>query len=173
VLTHLRQQVERLASSELNPRRTAAAIALGVFLSFSPFLGLQILLGLALAFAFRLSRVAVLVGLCANLPWIMVPWYVLTTGAAAAIIGVSSPTAVDLSAELLSVSIFDLAFLQRTGMIATGLLWPFLLGPTTGALVLGAAAYFISFRALSRRNQRLAGSATDADSSSGLAGDAQ
>ena len=172
MLTHLRQQVDRLASSELDPRRTAAAIALGVFLSFSPFLGLQILLGLAVAFAFRLSRVAVLVGLCANLPWIMVPWYVLTTGAAAAVIGVPS-TAAGLSADLLSVSIFDVAFLQRTGMVATGLLWPFLLGPTTGALVLGAGAYVVSVRALSRRNQRLAKSAPEADSSAGLAGDAQ
>jgi uncharacterized protein len=171
VLTSLRQRLDRLASSELDPRRTAAAIALGVFLSFSPFLGLQIVLGLALAFAFRLSRVAVLVGLCANLPWIMVPWYVLTTGAAAAVIGVSNATAVDL--DLSSVSLFDLAFLQRTGVMATGLLWPFLLGPTTGALVLAVAAYFVSFRMLARRNHRLAATAPDAASSAGLARDAE
>lgn len=171
MLTSLRQRLDRLASSELDPRRTAAAIALGVFLSFSPFLGLQIVLGVALAFAFRLSRVAVLVGLCANLPWIMVPWYVLTTGAAAAVIGVSNATAVDL--DLSSVSLFDLAFLQRTGVMATGLLWPFLLGPTTGALVLAVAAYFVSFRMLARRNHRLAATAPDAASSAGLARDAE
>jgi uncharacterized protein len=173
VLTHLRHRLDRLASSELDPRRTAAGIALGVFLSFSPFLGLQILLGLALAFAFRLSRVAVLVGLCANLPWIMVPWYVLTTGAAAAVIGVSTATAVDLSVGLLSVPIFDLAFLERTGVVATGLFWPFLLGPTTGALLLAVAAYFISFRMLSRRNHRLAVASPNADPSAGLPSDAE
>src|SRR5688572_9513272 len=57
----------RLAESRDTPRRTAAAFALGVFLSFSPFLGLQIVTGLTLAIALRLSRVATLVGLCVNL----------------------------------------------------------------------------------------------------------
>ena len=87
VLSNIRHRLDRLASSDLDPGRTAAAIALGVFLSFSPFLGLQILLGLGAAFAFRLSRVAVLIGLCANLPWIMLPWYTLTTAMAAAAMG--------------------------------------------------------------------------------------
>ena len=35
------------------PVRTAAAFALGVFFSFSPFLGLQIVLSMLLAFALR------------------------------------------------------------------------------------------------------------------------
>ena len=171
MLTHVRQRLDRLASSELDPRRTAAGIALGVFLSFSPFLGLQILLGLALAFAFRLSRVAVLVGLCANLPWIMVPWYVLTTGAAAAVIGVSNP--VGVQSALFSAPILDLAIVDRTSALATGLFWPFLLGPTTGALVLALAAYFVSFRMLSRRNHRLAVASPNADPSADLPRDAE
>ena len=37
----------------------------------------------------RLSRVVVLIGLCANLPWIMVPWYTLTTVTAAAAMGIA------------------------------------------------------------------------------------
>jgi uncharacterized protein (DUF2062 family) len=173
VLTHVRQRLDRLASSELDPRRTAAGIALGVFLSFSPFLGLQILLGLALAFAFRLSRLAVLVGLCANLPWIMVPWYVLTTGAAAAVIGVSNPVGVPSNGELFSAPILDLAIVDLTTALATGLFWPFLLGPTTGALVLALAAYFVSFRMLSRRNHRIAVASPNADPSADLPRDAE
>jgi uncharacterized protein (DUF2062 family) len=162
VLQKIRHQLDRLAATEVDPARTAAAIALGVFLSFSPFLGLQIVLGLAAAFAFRLSRVAVLVGLCANLPWIMVPWYMLTTAAAASVIGVSTPTWVELSGGLFSVPIYDAAFLEYTGDIATGFLWPFLLGPTVGAIVLAVAAYFVSFSVLVRRRRRLE---PDADSS--------
>ncbi len=171
---NLRQRLDRLAASELDPGRTAAAIALGVFLSFSPFLGLQIVLGLAAAFAFRLSRVAVLVGLCANLPWIMVPWYALTTTAAAAVIGTSTPIAAELNAELFGISILSAAFWDRTGAIAAGLFWPFLLGPTAGALVLAAVAYVVSFRMLARRRQRRDGSsAAEAAASVGLAGDAE
>lgn len=171
---NLRQRLDRLAASELDPGRTAAAIALGVFLSFSPFLGLQIVIGLAAAFAFRLSRVAVLVGLCANLPWIMVPWYMLTTAAAASVIGTSTVINADFDAGLLSVPIFNLAFWDRTSAAASGLFWPFLLGPTVGALVLAVAAYFVSFRMLSRR-RRSPGRppAPDADPSAGSAGDAE
>lgn len=151
VLQKIRHHLDRLAATELDPARTAAAIALGVFLSFSPLLGLQILIGLGAAFAFRLSRVAVFVGLCANLPWIMVPWYVFTTAAAAAVIGVSSPISAEVTAGMFEVSIFDLAFLSRTSAIAAELFWPFLLGPTTGALILAAVAYVVSFNLLSRR----------------------
>lgn len=179
---NLRQRLDRLAASELDPGRTAAAIALGVFLSFSPFLGLQIVLGLGAAFAFRLSRVAVLVGLCANLPWIMVPWYALTTTAAAAVIGTSSPVAAELNADLFSIPLLSPAFWDRTGAVAAGLFWPFLLGPTAGALVLAAVAYVVSFRMLARRRPRHVGSEpAGADSSTGpfdsaqgrLAGDAE
>jgi uncharacterized protein (DUF2062 family) len=151
VLQKIRHHLDRLAATELDPARTAAALALGVFLSFSPFLGLQILIGLGAAFAFRLSRVAVLVGLCANLPWIMVPWYMLTTAAAASVLGSSISTPVDITAGLFSVPVYELAFVERTGVIAAELFWPFLLGPTAGALVLGAVAYVVSFRMLARR----------------------
>jgi len=155
VLTRIRQRLDRLAASELDPGRTAVAIAVGVFLSFSPFLGLQIVLGLAAAFAFRLSRVAVLLGLCANLPWIMLPWYAFTTAAAAAAIGAGE--GLDIRAgltDLLSVPFYHPSFWERTGTLATALFWPFLLGPTIGSTFLSAAAYLVSFRMLAVRRGR-------------------
>ena len=158
--------------------RTATAIALGVFLSFSPFLGLQILIGLGAAVAFRLSRVAVLVGLCANLPWIMVPWYVATTAIAATLIGSASPLAMDVSISmsldsLLSVPFYDPAFWNSTGSVASTLFWPFLIGPTIGALVPAAAAYAFSYRMLLRHHRRLTAPPAPGDASSaGLPGDA-
>jgi uncharacterized protein (DUF2062 family) len=176
VLSTLRHRLDQLAASDPDPVRTAAAIALGVFLSFSPFLGLQILIGLAAAVAFRLSRVAVLVGLCANLPWIMVPWYVGTTALAATLIGSASPVAMDVSLSLdrlLSVPVYDPAFWNRTGSVAATLFWPFLIGPTIGALVPAAAAYAFSYRLLLRRHRRLAAPPAPGDASSArLPGDA-
>ena len=47
------------------------AYAVGVFFGFSPFLGLHTILGLVVAFAFNLNRVAVLLGVYSNLPWIL------------------------------------------------------------------------------------------------------
>ena len=65
--------IEALLHIHDTPERTAAAFALGVFFSFSPFLGLQVAASFSLAFLFRLNRVAVFAGLNANLPWFVVP----------------------------------------------------------------------------------------------------
>jgi hypothetical protein len=54
----------RLLNLNDTPERIAFAFAIGVFLAFSPLLGLHTFLGLTLAFLFGLNRVAVLVGLC-------------------------------------------------------------------------------------------------------------
>jgi len=139
-----RRVVTRLAALGDSPRRTAAAFALGVFLSFSPFLGLQIAIGMAAAVAFRLSKVAVFVGLNANLPWIMIPWYVLTTAAAASALGLSG--AADMSDRLTRVfeePFYRAAFWRRFVELLGPYFWSFLIGPTTGAIVVGAGAYFL------------------------------
>jgi uncharacterized protein (DUF2062 family) len=157
MFSRCRRTLEDLAGVDSPPRRTAAALACGVFLSFSPFLGLQILLGLTVAFAFRLSRVAVLIGLCANLPWIMLPWYASTTAAAAVVLGISAETSVSAQlAALFSAPATRAAFWGQAGELAGALLWPFLIGPTAGAVVLGAATYAIASRVLTRRAARKA-----------------
>ncbi len=43
-----------------------------------------------LAFALNLNRVAVLLGVYSNLPWILVPYYTLSTWLGAAILGTES-----------------------------------------------------------------------------------
>ena len=84
----VKRRLEILLHTHDTPRRTAAAYALGVFWGFSAPLGLHTILGLASAFALRLNRVAALLGIYSNLPWIIVPYYMLATVAGAAILGV-------------------------------------------------------------------------------------
>jgi uncharacterized protein len=134
------------------PRRTAAAFALGVFFSFSPLLGLQIVLSMSLALFLRLNRLAVFAGLNANLPWIMVPWYAGTTAAAAAIIG--TPLPADFRRELgglLSLGVFSRDFWSQAIGWLRPFLVPFLVGPTIGAALIGAAAYPVTYAVLIRR----------------------
>ena len=69
--------LQRLVSLEDTPRRIALAFAVGVFLAFSPLLGLHTFLGLLVAFMFGLNRVAVLIGVFINNPWTLVPIYAL------------------------------------------------------------------------------------------------
>ena len=164
VLSDLRRTFEDLARVEAAPRRTAAALAVGVGLSFSPLLGLQILLGIGAALAFRLSRVAVLVGLCANVPWVMVPWYAGTTAAAATLLGTSST--VDLSERLrriFAVPFYQAAFWGHAANLLDAFFWPFLVGPSLGALTLATITYAVALRVLTERARlRMEGGAADA-----------
>jgi uncharacterized protein (DUF2062 family) len=155
MLPGLRRKLEDLAALDAPPHRTATALAVGVGLSFSPLLGLQILLGFGVAVAFRLSRVAVLLGLCANVPWIMLPWYALTTAGAAILLGTSST--VDLDERLrpiLSVPFYHPAFWAHARDLLEVFFWPFLVGPTVGALGMAGVTYGIALRFLTRRARR-------------------
>jgi len=53
------------------PPRIALSLAVGVFMSCTPFLGVQTLLSLAIAMIFRLNRAAAIAGTWLNLPWVM------------------------------------------------------------------------------------------------------
>jgi hypothetical protein len=144
----------RLLHLHDTPQRTATAFAVGVFFSFSPFLGFQIVLSMALAFLLGLNRLAVFVGLNANLPWIIAPWYTGTTLAAAAALGVSTPS--DFGREmsgLFSLGVFSREFWTHAGRVVRPLVGPFLVGPTIGAALAGVGAYVVAHAMLSRRSQ--------------------
>src|ERR1043166_2087536 len=86
----VRSILDHLLHTHDTPERTAAAYALGVLLGFSPLLGLHTVLGLILAFALNLNRVAVLLGIYSNLPWILPAYYTLATAVGAAILHVKT-----------------------------------------------------------------------------------
>jgi uncharacterized protein (DUF2062 family) len=75
----MRELFRKLLQIQDTPERTALAFSIGIFLGFSPFLGLHTLAGLAIAFLFRLNRLAILVGVWTNTPWWLVPYYTLAT----------------------------------------------------------------------------------------------
>ncbi len=79
-MAHLKDLIRKLLKIEDTPERTALAYSMGVFLGFSPFLGFHTLLGVAIAFLFRMNRAAVLLGVWSNTPWWIVPYYVAATG---------------------------------------------------------------------------------------------
>jgi hypothetical protein len=122
-----------------------------VFLSFSPFLGLQIAAGMTAAVLFRLHKVAVFIGLNANLPWIMIPWYVVTTAAAASALGLPGPADMDERlGRVMAERVYRAAFWERFVEALWPYLWSFLVGPTAGAIVLGVVSYFAARRVLTR-----------------------
>jgi len=152
-----RRWLDQLLHTHDTPERTAAAYALGVFFGFSPFLGLHTILGLAFAFALNLNRVAVLLGIYSNLPWILPAYYTLTTVAGAAILRVQVPPGVlrDLSTALREASWTDFRILAGT---LAPLAWAYLLGSTIGAVILAVIAYRAALAMVVAHRRRLASS---------------
>jgi uncharacterized protein (DUF2062 family) len=135
-----RRWLDQLLHTHDTPQRTAAAYAAGVFFGFSPFLGLHTVLGLVVAFAFGLNRVAVLLGVYSNLPWILPAYYTLATMLGAALLRVDVPPGLlnNLRESLTDASWGEFRHLAR-GL--TPLLWAYGLGSLIGAVVLGVVAY--------------------------------
>lgn len=149
--------IHPLVAGADQPRRTAAAFAIGTFLSFSPFFGLQIATGMAVAFALRISRAAMFVGLCTNLPWFMIPWYTLTTILGAKMLGLTLPA--DLGGRLralVDLPVYRAEFWSRAADLLAPFLWAFVVGSVAGAVVAGGIAYVVSLRFLTRMRPPLA-----------------
>jgi uncharacterized protein len=152
--TRTRRWLDQLLHTHDTPERTALAYAVGVFFGFSPFLGLHTVLGLIVAFVFNLNRVAVLLGIYSNLPWILPAYYTLTTMAGAALMRVDIPPGLlkELRAALDGVSWGEFRALAKA---LTPLLWAFALGSTLGAAALAVTAYRASLTMIVAHRRRL------------------
>jgi uncharacterized protein (DUF2062 family) len=138
----VRRWLDALLHIDDTPERTAAAFAVGVFFGFSPFLGLHTILGLAAAFLLKLNRIAVVLGIYSNVPWIIGAYYAFTTWLGALLLHGEVPDNFqDQLADLLAMSVFTRAFWQEVVTILRPLLWSFVVGSTLGALVLALVAY--------------------------------
>jgi uncharacterized protein len=150
----LRRWLEELLHTHDTPQRTAAAYALGVFFGFSPLLGLHTILGLVFAFALNLNRVAVLLGIYSNLPWILPAYYTLATMAGAAILRVQVQPRLlkELTAAFADAQWADF---RRLAHALTPLAWAYVLGSTIGAAALALVAYRVSLTMIQAHRRHL------------------
>lgn len=144
-----------LLSTDESPHRAALSLACGVFLSFSPLLGLQIALAALLAWTVRLNRVLLFVGLCSNLPWITPAYYAATTEAAAWAMGSSPPSQLaGRFGEVLSHSVLGATFWRELLLLVRPLFWPFVVGSFLAAGALALVAYTLGVALVSSRRVR-------------------
>ena len=151
----VRRWLETLLHTHDTPRRTAAAFALGVFFGFSPFLGLHTILGLAFAFVFNLNRVAVILGIYSNLPWILPAYYTLATLGGAALLRVDVPPGL-LQEFTTAVTGISWSEFERVARTLTPLVWAYTVGSTIGAVVLAAIAYRASLTMIEAHRRHVA-----------------
>jgi uncharacterized protein (DUF2062 family) len=115
-----------------SPNKLASAFALGVFIAFTPTIGLHVISCLFFAWIFRLSKLVVLTGAFINNPWTMVPLYGFCLWFGIQITG-SNVTTPHITWNELTFS--------NAYLILRPYLWPFV----AGSLVAGIAAASISY----------------------------
>src|SRR5262249_36411124 len=141
----VRRWMDELLHIDDTPERTAGAFALGVFFGFSPMLGLHTALAVALAFLLNLNRVAVLLGVYSNLPWIIAPYYALATLVGAQITNHRIPRGFQGEVRrLFDLSMLTGDFWHRLFHIIRPIMLPYVVGSTLCALLLTAAAYHLA-----------------------------
>ncbi len=148
----LRRTLNALLGVDDTDQRTALAFALGVFVGFSPLLGLHTILGVALAFLFRLNRLAVLIGVFTNTPWFLVPYYGFAIWVGYVLLG--SPDTISLPVIRLS-NLIEPQF--WSDIIAQWkLLMPAIVGSTVLSVILSLISYpfalFVIRKFRTRRN---------------------
>jgi uncharacterized protein len=153
----VRRWLEALLHVNDTPERTAGAFALGVFLGFSPFLGLHTIVGIALAFMLGLNRVSVLIGVYSNLPWIIAPYYAFTTMMGAALLRTDPPPDLrERLGDMFQLSVTTAAFWHEVVRLLRPLLWSYTIGSMIGASVLAAVAYHVALAFVIRRRRHYA-----------------
>ena len=146
---NLRKRLHDLLHLDETPHQLAFAAAVGVFIGFSPAVGLHIVIGLLAAWAFRLNVTAVVLGLLVSNPWTFAPIY-----------GASLWVGIEIwgrHRELPPIHWEDLAVLALPKQLV-----PYLIPFVIGTLILGTIAAVLTYiiavplitRARHRRQQR-------------------
>jgi uncharacterized protein (DUF2062 family) len=144
-LGRLRGFLRQLLHLEDSPERTALAFSIGVFFSFSPFVGLHTIMGLATAFLFKLNRLALLIGVYVNNPWTLAPVASLGTALGFYILGTENKFA-----ETSWDTMLNRAFWKEMFSDVENLLLPFFVGNLILSVAAGMIAYVIMKRVLVR-----------------------
>jgi uncharacterized protein (DUF2062 family) len=151
-----RAAFRRLLAIDDPPERTALAFSIGVFIAFSPFLGLHTIIATLLAFLFRFNKLAIYTGTFVNNPFLtLVPIIIASYGVGAFILG--RPLRIpDEGLELLknprlfSGDYYRMLFVQSWSNVV----WPFSVGGMALSVVCSLLAYPLTLRALRAYRKR-------------------
>jgi len=146
--SRLRRTVQILLHVEDSPRRTAVAFGIGVFIAFCPLLGIHTGLALAIAFLFRLSRVAILFGAYINNPWTLAPLYIAGTLFGCLLLDVPAHGLAEIDWRLHGSGFYRALFASLKPY-----LWPFVIGNTLLGVIAGVGGYLALRYVLEQRRR--------------------
>lgn len=131
-MKYVRDRIRGIFKLNDSPNQLATAFAVGVFIAFSPTVGLHTLSCLLIAWLFRLSKIVVLTAAFVNNPWTIVPLYGFCLWFGMKITGAET-AAPDIAWS-------ELNFRNAYTVLAP-YLWPFV----AGTLVIGAFAAVLAY----------------------------
>lgn len=138
---YLRDRLRELMKFDDSPHKLALAFAVGVFIAFSPWLGLHIVSAVLLAWIFRLNKVVVLTASFLNNPWTIVPMYAFCLWLGMRITGSDAAVPVVAWADLGLVDLFR---------ILLPFIWPFVVGTLLFGMGAAVLSYFVFLWAIQR-----------------------
>ena len=152
-----RTAFRRLLALDDPPERTALAFSIGIFIAFSPFLGLHTIMATAVAFIFRFNKIAIYTGTFINNPFLtLVPIIIASYAVGAFILG--RPLRIpDAGIELLRhPHLLTADYYRQIFRESWGIVWPFAIGGTMLSVVCSVIAYPVTSSLLRSRKRKKA-----------------
>lgn len=150
-----RSTLRRLLVIDDPPERTALAFSIGIFIAFSPFLGLHTIMATLLAFLFKFNKIAIYTGTFINNPFLtLVPIIVASYGVGAFILGRPlgiPPEGIEL---LKNPAIFSGEYYRKIFVQSWYIVYPFAVGAMVLSVVCSVVAYPLTLRALRAYRRR-------------------
>ena len=145
-----RAAFRRLLAIDDPPERTALAFSIGIFIAFSPFLGLHTIMATLIAFAFRFNKVAIYTGTFINNPFLtLVPIIIVSYAVGAFILGRPLSIPEEGVALLKEPHLFTRDYYYQLFVHSwNNVVWPFTIGGMVLSVVCSLIAYPLTLRAL-------------------------
>jgi hypothetical protein len=150
-----RATFRRLLALDDPPERTALAFSIGVFIAFSPFLGLHTIVATLIAFLFRFNKIAIYSGTFINNPFLtLVPIIIVSYAVGAFLLGRPlriPPEGIELlrHPRLLTRDYYSHLFIRSWYLVE-----PFAIGGMVLSVICSVVAYPLTLRALRAHRRR-------------------
>lgn len=150
-----RAAFRRLLAIDDPPERTALAFSIGVFIAFSPLLGLHTIMATVIAFAFRFNKIAIYTGTFINNPVVtLVPIIIVSYAVGAFVLNRPLHLPAEGLELLKNPSLFSGDYYRRLFVQSWHIVWPFTVGATVLSVICSVLAYPITLGALRAYRRR-------------------
>lgn len=143
MISRLRTKFEKLLFYEKSPKKVALACGMGVYIAFSPFIGLHTIMLIASGWLFNLNIPLLLaVGYVVNNPWSMIPLFAAGYGIGYVVLHtwLGLPIADANPWWMTTVNDYVHYYLG----IKQVSFWAFMLGANVLGIILGIVTYFVA-----------------------------